>query len=101
MAYDLLQAIHLLAAAADNFNRRCLKELKADPARGRAMIEQSLAMCTALAPVIGYDAAAAIAKEASRTGKTVREIARARNVLPADRLNQLLDPWSMTEPGAS
>jgi fumarate hydratase class II len=65
------------------------------------MIEQSLAMCTALAPVIGYDAAAAIAKEASRTGKTVREIARARNVLPTDRLNQLLDPWSMTEPGAS
>jgi fumarate hydratase class II len=64
------------------------------------MIEQSLAMCTALAPAIGYDAAAKIAKEAYKTGKTVREIARARRVLPEERLNELLDPWSMTMPTA-
>ncbi|MEW6324281.1 MAG: class II fumarate hydratase [Nitrospirota bacterium] len=101
MAYDLLQSIHLLAASADNFTRRCIQGLKADEARCRAMIEQSLAMCTALAPVIGYDAAAAIAKEAYRTGKSVREIARARKVLPPDRLEQLLDPWRMTQPGSS
>ena len=63
------------------------------------MVEQSLAMVTALAPVIGYDAAAKIAKEAFVTGKTVREVAKAHKVLPEDRLNKILDPWRMTEPG--
>jgi fumarate hydratase class II len=100
MAYDLLQAIHLLAASSDNFTRRCIEGLSADEVRCRAMIEQSLAMCTALAPVVGYDQAAAIAKEAYRTGKTVREIARSRNLLPVKQLDELLDPWRMTEPGA-
>ncbi len=100
MAYDLLQAIHLLAASADNFNQRCIKGLKADQVRCRATIEQSLAMCTALAPVIGYDAAASIAKEAYRTGKSVREVARARKLLPDKQLNQLLDPWRMTGPSS-
>ena len=99
MAYDLLQAIHLLAASAINFESRCVKGLKVDEVRCRAMIEQSLAMCTALAPAVGYDAAANIAKESYRTGKTVREIARARNILPAAQLEKLLDPWRMTEPG--
>jgi fumarate hydratase class II len=100
MAYDLLQAIHLLAASAENFTRRCIAGLTADEARCRAMIEQSLAMCTALAPVIGYDNAAAIAKEAYRTGKTVREIAKARKLLSDNKLDELLDPWRMTEPGS-
>jgi fumarate hydratase class II len=100
MAYDLLQSIHLLAASADNFTRLCLAGLTADEARCRSMIEQSLAMCTALAPVIGYDNAAAVAKEAYRTGKTVREVAKARNLLPDKKLEDLLDPWRMTEPGA-
>ena len=100
MAYNLLQSIELLARSAENFTTRCILGLQADEARNRAMIEQSLAMCTALAPVIGYDAAAKIAKEAYKTGKTVREIARAQKVLPEDRLNSLLDPWSMTMPTA-
>ncbi|HET6464702.1 MAG TPA: class II fumarate hydratase [Nitrospiria bacterium] len=100
MAYNLLQSIELLARSAENFTTRCILGIQADEARNRAMIEQSLAMCTALAPVIGYDAAAKIAKEAYKTGKTVREIARAQKVLPEDRLNSLLDPWSMTMPTA-
>jgi fumarate hydratase class II len=100
MAYNLLQSIELLARSAENFTSRCILGIQADEARNHAMIEQSLAMCTALAPVIGYDAAAQIAKEAYKTGKTVREIARARKVLPEDRLNELLDPWSMTMPTA-
>jgi fumarate hydratase class II len=98
MAYDLLQAIHLLAASSENFTRRCIEGLGADEVRCRAMIEQSLAMCTALAPVIGYDQAAAVAKEAYRTGKTVRDIARSRNLLPGKKLDELLDPWRMTGP---
>jgi fumarate hydratase, class II len=100
MAYDLLQAVHLLAASAENFTRRCIAGLTANDVRCRAMIEQSLAMCTALAPVIGYDRAAAIAKEAYRTGKTVREIAKTRKLLPDKQLDELLDPWRMTEPGS-
>jgi fumarate hydratase class II len=100
MAYDLLQSIHLLASATDNFTRRCIAGLNADEARCHATIEQSLAMCTALAPVIGYDNAAAIAKEAYRTGKTIREIAKTRNLLPDKKLDELLDPWRMTEPGS-
>jgi fumarate hydratase class II len=53
-------------------------------------------MVTSLAPIIGYDAAAKIAKEAYDTGKTVREICMEKNVLPADQLKKVLDPWSMT-----
>jgi fumarate hydratase, class II len=100
MAYNLLQSIELLARSAENFTTRCVRGIQADEARNRAMIEQSLAMCTALAPEIGYDAAAQIAKEAFKTGKTVREIARAHKVLPETRLAELLDPWGMTEPRA-
>jgi len=100
MAYNLLQSVKLLARSAENFATRCVQGIQADEARNRAMIEQSLAMCTALAPVIGYDAAARIAKEAYKTGRTVREVARARKVLPDARLSELLDPWSMTMPTA-
>jgi fumarate hydratase class II len=63
------------------------------------MIEQSLAMCTALAPEIGYDAAAKIAKESYRTGKTVREVALEQKVVAPERLKVLLDPRQMTERG--
>lgn len=101
MAYNLLQSIELLANAADNFAARCIQGLKADEERCRNSIEQSLAMCTALAPEVGYDAAAKIAKEAYRTGKTVREIAVEQKVLPEEQLNALLDPWRMTEPGGT
>ncbi len=56
-------------------------------------------MCTALAPKIGYEAAAKLAKEAYKSGKTVRQIAKEHKVLPEKRLAELLDPWRMTEPG--
>ena len=56
-------------------------------------------MVTALAPVIGYDAAAKIAKESFATGKTVREVAKAHKLLPEDKLDKILDPWRMTKPG--
>ena len=64
------------------------------------MIEKSLAMCTSLAPIIGYDNAAAIAKEAFASGKTVREVAMEKKVLPEKELNKVLDPYSMTEPSS-
>ncbi len=97
--HNLLQSIELIARVSNVFADKCIKGIKADKKRCEEMIEKSLAMCTSLAPVIGYDNAAKIAKEAYERGKTVREIALEKKVLPAAKLNELLDPWSMTEPG--
>ena len=66
--------------------------------RGPALVEQGLMLATALAPEIGYDAAAALAKDAFKSGRTIRELAIERGIGP-DRLDELLDPASMTEPG--
>jgi fumarate hydratase class II len=99
MAHNLLQSIELLTNATEQFNERCLQGLEADRERCEGLIEESLAMCTALAPVIGYDRAAAIAKQAHETGRTVRQVALEENVLPEAELNQLLDPQPMTEAG--
>jgi fumarate hydratase class II len=92
MAYDLLESIELLASGSRNFTTRCIDALEADRERAGAMVEQSLALVTALAPEIGYDKAAALAKEAYAAGKTIREVARERSGIPEARLNQLLDP---------
>jgi fumarate hydratase, class II len=99
MARNLLESIHLLARAAENFADKCVAGIQADEARCSGMIERSLAMCTALAPEIGYDAAARIAKKAHDTGKTVRQVALEEKVLPEAKLKELLDPWTMTMPG--
>ena len=96
MAYDLLESIELLAAASRNFDRRLIQGLEADAQRASGYVEQSLAMCTVLAPVIGYEKAAGIAKEAYRSGRTVREIARETSGIPEGRLNELLDPRRQT-----
>jgi fumarate hydratase, class II len=99
MAYDLLQSIALLAAVSRNFSRRAIEGFQADRERASAFVERSLAMCTVLAPVIGYEKAAAIAKEAYRSGRTVREVARETSGIPEERLNELLDPRSQTGAG--
>jgi fumarate hydratase, class II len=96
MAYDVLESIALLAAVSRNFSRRAIEGLRVDRERASAFVEQSLAMCTVLAPVIGYEKAAAIAKEAYRSGRTVREVARESSGIPEERLDQLLDPRSQT-----
>jgi fumarate hydratase class II len=97
-AYNLLQSIRLLAASARNFMEQCIKGLQAT-SKGPEMVERGLAICTSLAPVIGYDAAAAISKEAHKTGKTIREIAREKTSLSEEELDRILDPASMTKPG--
>jgi fumarate hydratase class II len=97
-SYNLLQSIELLAHAADNFTTNCIEGLTAT-ANGPEMVERGLMTTTALAPEIGYDAAAAIAKEAFASGRTIREVAREKTSLSAADLERLLDPSSMTEPG--
>ena len=99
MALRLLEAIKFTASVVKAFTEKCVVGIEANKERCEEMIEKSLAMVTSLAPVIGYDAAAKIAHESFRTGKTVREVARERRVLPDDKLNKILDPWRMTEPG--
>lgn len=97
-ARNLLESASLLAAAARNFSEQCVKGLKATT-KGPEMVEKGLMLTTALAPVIGYDKAAEIAKEAARTGRTIREVARERTNLTEEELAQILNPEKMTEPG--
>jgi len=99
MAHNILQSIRLLAASTANFTERCIRGIQANKERCNDLIEKSLAMCTALAPEIGYDAAASIAKEAYETGKTVRQIAVEKQILPPKRLKEILNPLRMTKPG--
>jgi fumarate hydratase class II len=99
MAHQQLESLRILAAAVRAFTERCVVGIRAERERAAAFVEQSLALATALAPAIGYDAAAAIAKESYATGKTVRQIARERHVLPEAQLDRILDPLRMTEPG--
>ncbi len=99
VAYDLLQSVQLLAAAAKNLATQCVDGLKAT-SKGPEMVERGLAIGTALAPIIGYDAAASIAKEAAKTGRTIRDVARERTQLSEAQLAQILDPELMCEPSA-
>jgi fumarate hydratase class II len=96
IARNLLASIALLASATRVFDEKCLAGLSARRERAEALVEESLAMVTALVPAIGYDAAAEIAKEAWRTGRRVREICIERAILPADELARLLDPRRQT-----
>jgi fumarate hydratase class II len=95
-AYNLLKSIELLASGSRVFARRCVAGLDADAEKCESNIEQSLAMCTALAPVIGYDNAAKIAKVAYESGRTVREVALEISGLDKSRIDELLDPRSQT-----
>ena len=99
MAHNILESIRLLAASATNLSERCIIGIQANKERCNELVEKSLAMCTALAPEIGYDAAASIAEEAYKTGQTVRQIATAKKILPPKRLREILDPLRMTKPG--
>jgi len=99
IARNLLEQIALLAAGARVFADKLVAGIEPDRDRIAALVDRSLSLATALAPRIGYDRAAEIAKRAAAEGKTVREIALEEQVLPADELDALLDPERQTEPG--
>src|SRR5438445_5511978 len=99
LADAVLESCRLLANVADIFREKCVVGIKANVARCNELVEYSMAMVTSLAPKIGYDRAAEIAKESAKTGRTVREIAREKEVLPEKELERALDPIKMTEPG--
>jgi fumarate hydratase class II len=96
IASNLLSAISILSGAARAFNEKCIAGLEVNETRCRLLVEHSLAMVTALAPEIGYDQASDIAHEAYERGRTIREVCQQRNILPEEKLNELLDPRGQT-----
>jgi fumarate hydratase class II len=91
-AHNLLESIRILTSGCHVFRERCVEGIDADRAACEGYIERSLAICTALVPEIGYDRAAAIAKEAYRTGRTVRQVALEQSGLDEQTIARLLDP---------
>jgi fumarate hydratase class II len=96
IAHNLLSGVELLANASRLFAERCVQGIEVNKGRIEEMVARNLALATALAPVVGYDRAAEIAKEAYRSGRTVREVALAWDILPAKELDVVLDPRMMT-----
>ncbi|MEM9827241.1 MAG: class II fumarate hydratase [Planctomycetota bacterium] len=100
MADVLMQSIDLLAAGASAMVEFCIQDMQANEEICKAAIEQSLSMCTSLNPLIGYEAAAKLAKEAFASGKTIRELCVEKGDIDPVALQDALDPWKMTEPQA-
>jgi len=98
MADTTLESIRLLTGATRAFTDFCLKDMQPNAAACEAAVEQSLSLVTGLNPHIGYQQAAALAKEAFQTGKTIRELCREKKILPEEQLDEALDPWRMTRP---
>jgi fumarate hydratase class II len=98
MGQTTLESIELLAAGIHAFIEFCISGLEANESQCQAMVEQSLSMSTSLNPLIGYEAASKLVKEAFARGKTIRELCKEKGLLDEATLDQALDPWKMTEP---
>jgi fumarate hydratase, class II len=99
LAHNVLESTRLLTNVIRIFRDKCVGGVVANGARCGELVEFSMAMVTSLAPIIGYDRAAEIAKESAKTGKTVRTICMERHILPEAELALALDPVAMTKPG--
>jgi fumarate hydratase class II len=98
MAYNLLQSIELLTNGINVFRAKCITGLKANKKRCTELVEKSLALITVLSPVIGYDKAAEIVKEAEKSDLSLRDTIKAKKILSKKEIKELLDPIKMTEP---
>ena len=98
MADAALESVRILAGGADVFADKCLEDIQANREKCMAAVEQSLSIVTGLNPYIGYEKAAALAKEAFKTGKTIRQLCEEKEILPPDQLAEGLDPMRMTKP---
>ena len=99
LAHNTLSAVEMLARAVDAFTVRCVSGIEVNASHCEMLVERNLALATALAPVIGYDRAAEVAKEAERSGRTVRQVASEWKILSEEELDHLLDPMRLTKPG--
>ncbi len=98
MGHSILDSIELLANTAKNFAEKCIDGIIPNVERLNELAEASIAICTSLAPIIGYDVAADLAKESFKTGKPLRQVAKERKVLPDDELDKALNLENMTRP---
>ncbi len=98
MGHTILESIELMAAGVLAFIEFCVTGLEANEAACEAAVEQSLSMSTSLNPLIGYEQAAKLVKEAFASGKTIRELAKEKKILDEAQLTAALDPFKMTEP---
>jgi len=98
LAHCLHESIRCLANAATTFAERCVAGIEADAERCRELVDKSLMLVTALNPFIGYDQAAAVAKEAFASGRTLRDVVLARKLMDPAQLDRALDPLEMTKP---
>src|SRR5262249_10763155 len=99
LAYDMLQSIRLMADAARSFTAHCVVGIAANTGRIRELMEQSLMLVTALAPAIGYDRAAQIAKRAHANRTTLREEAVRSGFVTGAQFDRLVRPKKMIRPG--
>ena len=100
IAYALLQSIRLMADASDSFRARCIEGVEANQSRIDELMRRSLMLVTALAPLIGYDNAAKIAKAAHANGTTLREEALGLGVISGEDFDRLVRPETMLGPAA-
>lgn len=98
MGHTTLESIHLMGNGVSAFIEFCMKGLEPNEETCNAAVEQSLSMSTSLNPHIGYEKASKLTKEAFASGKTIRELCQEQKLLPEDKLREVLDPFSMTEP---
>ena len=98
IAHNLLYSTFILSNSIEVFNNKLIKGLSANKIKCENYIEGSLAMCTSLAPIIGYDAAAEIAHESFQTGKTIRQVVEEKNIIDRKVLYRVLNPKNMINP---
>jgi len=99
IAFNLLFSLEILKNTVPRLAQSCIAGITADRERCRRYLEQSVGLATVLAPHIGYAAAAEVAKESTATGRSIREIVAERQLLSAQRLAEILDPFPLTSPG--
>jgi len=100
MGQTTLESIQLMTGGVNAFIEFCMIGLEANPVACEAAVEQSLSMSTSLNPLIGYEKASKLTKQAFASGKTIRELCQEQGILPEDTLREALDPFRMTEPQA-
>src|SRR5213078_4317448 len=98
IAFRLLRSIESLRNACIVLRERCIDGITANPDRMRAFVEHSIGVVTALVPVIGYETASAVAKEALESGRGVYDVVLGRGLLTRDALDRILNPETMTAP---
>ena len=98
MAHNILESVEILASSTNTFSRECIEGIEADKIKCESFVEESLAMCTSLAPVLGYDVAASIAKKAFAQNKTVKQVVIEEKILDKKEAAKVLDPKTMIKP---